>query len=571
MRFVTASATAVALAIGTSTFAQFAITEVRTGSGANEYVEISGKPGASLNGVTFLIIGDGTTSGENQTRSGVVEWIWHFGPKDVIGPNGYLVLHNPAMSQLTVDPNATAVAWTDGEGDTGFEASDNMTFMLITGFSGTDDWVGRAPNSGAGGQDLDTDDDGVFDVVIWDSIIDSVAIKDTDGATPNPGTDWWYSDTTVGPYISRSVIHATGGTLIAGWDFQTVTHPTYPNPEGGTPIVAIPNTPTLFNANAGSGKLYLDGSYGSSSWTVTDNSNTTQLNTFAGSSANTSPWGLSTVTSGAACLAVVGQSANGYSAVFQFSMAGIAGLNVAYTTQRSGSGFNSQQWAWSADGETWTDIDNITDIPSSFGSAVKSLLPLNDLDGLEEAYLRVTFTGASAAAGNNRLDNITFVSNPVDKDIVVTNYGVPVHVFRNGSTWSYGPGSATDGYDTPGAANYVLPALGCGVEESGLCEAPHFGPYCSSACCCELICAVDPFCCQVRWDAICVEQTVDCAESCSSSGKCIADLNLDGLVNGADLGLLLSSWGSEVNDQNGDGIVNGADLGLLLAAWGPCS
>jgi hypothetical protein len=47
------------------------------------------------------------------------------------------------------------------------------------------------------------------------------------------------------------------------------------------------------------------------------------------------------------------------------------------------------------------------------------------------------------------------------------------------------------------------------------------------------------------------------------------DLNGDGVVNGADLGLLLGAWGSAgPGDLNGDGTVNGADLGLLLGAWG---
>ena len=47
-----------------------------------------------------------------------------------------------------------------------------------------------------------------------------------------------------------------------------------------------------------------------------------------------------------------------------------------------------------------------------------------------------------------------------------------------------------------------------------------------------------------------------------------ADLNGDGQVNGADLGLMLAAWGtSGPGDLNNDGVVNGADLGLLLAAW----
>ena len=49
---------------------------------------------------------------------------------------------------------------------------------------------------------------------------------------------------------------------------------------------------------------------------------------------------------------------------------------------------------------------------------------------------------------------------------------------------------------------------------------------------------------------------------------CPADLNQDGVVNGADLGLMLGSWGpcpGCAADLNQDGIVNGADLGLLPA------
>jgi T5SS/PEP-CTERM-associated repeat protein len=47
------------------------------------------------------------------------------------------------------------------------------------------------------------------------------------------------------------------------------------------------------------------------------------------------------------------------------------------------------------------------------------------------------------------------------------------------------------------------------------------------------------------------------------------DINADGVVNGADLGLLLGAWGSSdpAADLNNDGIVNGADLGLLLGNW----
>ena len=47
------------------------------------------------------------------------------------------------------------------------------------------------------------------------------------------------------------------------------------------------------------------------------------------------------------------------------------------------------------------------------------------------------------------------------------------------------------------------------------------------------------------------------------------DLNGDGLVNGADVGIFLAVWGTnDPNaDLNGDGFVTGADLGLLVAVW----
>jgi hypothetical protein len=49
-----------------------------------------------------------------------------------------------------------------------------------------------------------------------------------------------------------------------------------------------------------------------------------------------------------------------------------------------------------------------------------------------------------------------------------------------------------------------------------------------------------------------------------------ADLNGDGVVNGADLGQLLAGWGlSGRTDLNGNGTTDGADLGMMLSAWAP--
>lgn len=55
---------------------------------------------------------------------------------------------------------------------------------------------------------------------------------------------------------------------------------------------------------------------------------------------------------------------------------------------------------------------------------------------------------------------------------------------------------------------------------------------------------------------------------------CTGDINLDGKVDGNDLGALLGFWGASggysVADFNWDGIVDGNDLGTLLGLWGFC-
>ena len=55
----------------------------------------------------------------------------------------------------------------------------------------------------------------------------------------------------------------------------------------------------------------------------------------------------------------------------------------------------------------------------------------------------------------------------------------------------------------------------------------------------------------------------------------VGDLNKDGVINGVDLGELLSRWGTSGYDcgadLDDDGIVGGGDLGRLLSHWGSAS
>jgi hypothetical protein len=99
-------------------------------------------------------------------------------------------------------------------------------------------------------------------------------------------------------------------------------------------------------------------------------------------------------------------------------------------------------------------------------------------------------------------------------------------------------------------------------------------PGCSDEACCNLVCDLDPFCCNTVWDGLCASGALaNCAFSPVCNECCPADLNSDGVVDGADLGILLAAWGTKdpCTDLSGDGTVDGADLGLMLAAWGPCS
>lgn len=59
--------------------------------------------------------------------------------------------------------------------------------------------------------------------------------------------------------------------------------------------------------------------------------------------------------------------------------------------------------------------------------------------------------------------------------------------------------------------------------------------------------------------------------ACETAGCNCPDLNNDGVVNGADLGMLLADWGLVDSCANLDsqGAVSGADLGTLLSSWGP--
>ena len=219
---------------------------------------------------------------------------------------------------------------------------------------------------------------------------------------------------TLGSVVTAaSLTLAADAAMVAQWDFQTTTN-------GGTAAVAAPNSPLTYVANFGTGTLYANGTNGSSSWVQANSGN--QINAFGGTALNATG-SMSTVTTGSAALGLVGGAAtgstfaaNGKSIVFKFSMTDLGNLAISYATQRTATGFTTQQWDYSTDGTNWTTGTTISSIQSSFASGTGSATNVSITSGLNNAttaYVRVTFTGATANGGNNRLDNIQFNADAV--------------------------------------------------------------------------------------------------------------------------------------------------------------
>lgn len=118
-------------------------------------------------------------------------------------------------------------------------------------------------------------------------------------------------------------------------------------------------------------------------------------------------------------------------------------------------------------------------------------------------------------------------------------------------------------WDAACAEHAKVSCAGCGSPSAGFCGVAHAATTgCNDASCCISVCAVDAYCCETGWDAVCVGEA---RSLCTTGG----DLDGDGEVNGADLAQMLGSWGQPgATDLDLDGDTDAADLALLLGAWG---
>ncbi|MGJ3240040.1 MAG: ExeM/NucH family extracellular endonuclease [Anaerolineae bacterium] len=144
------------------------INEIRIdqpGADNDEYFELFAPAGTSLDGLTYLVIGDGAGG------SGVIDAVVDLSGQTV-SASGFFTVAEGTFTLGTAELTATL----------NFENSDNVTHLLVSDFTGTND------------DDLDTDDDGILDSTPWTDLLDSVGLVETPGSG-----DLLYSNTLVGP------------------------------------------------------------------------------------------------------------------------------------------------------------------------------------------------------------------------------------------------------------------------------------------------------------------------------------------------------------------------------------
>lgn len=124
----------------------------------DEYFELSGASGTSLDGLTYLVLGDGSSE-----DSGVIEAEIGLDAMEIPDDGFFLATESSFGAAGTRFEGIVP----DLVGSLNFENSDNVTHVLVSEFSG------------AVGQDLDIDDDGTLDDMPWDTVLDALGLVES--------------------------------------------------------------------------------------------------------------------------------------------------------------------------------------------------------------------------------------------------------------------------------------------------------------------------------------------------------------------------------------------------------
>ena len=175
---------------------------------------------------------------------------------------------------------------------------------------------------------------------------------------------------------------------IAGWTFPSTT---------GAQVIS---------AECGEGTLYMDGTHGSSEWAVVTGSSNPGI--YFSNNGTAYATGLCDVTIASKDITFIGNANNGNSVVFVVSTQNMVDIQMGFNQRGSSTGFTTETWSHSVDGETFVEDTVMTGLNSGTTSsynARKSFTLSADAGNQPVLYIKLTFDGASGT-GNNRLDNI---------------------------------------------------------------------------------------------------------------------------------------------------------------------
>ena len=517
------------------------------GTDNDEYAELNGEAGADLSSLTYIVIGDGTTT----TKSGVIECVMPLTGK-TIPANGLFLITNKATGQdgiafgKTGDLQSTTMV---------FENSDNVTHLIVRSFTGTL------------AQDLDTNDDGVLETKPWTSVVDGLAVCNTTAAAPVT-SEWWYTPVNEAGFVIPRTAPDTiyPGTMFyrcspqGSWKLgffdpvaagsANLDSPGAVNPEcsncgsGASSCFTTHLDPGCNNANCCATVCSLLPACCSTAWdsgcsdaafgyclqggnppaiqlseirtfdepTRNDNLPLNQYLEISGP-ANASLNGVS--------LVIIGAGGTPYDyRGFVDSTVKLDGLQLdssgkflitennfnipgVTTNFNSGGGLVFDKTgtitimlAWNFYGSTTSDLDTDNDGVLNSSPWISLIDSISLTDGNTDPLTSGAAYSATVVGPHNNIG--------IDR--------LPEHVYRCASagTWTMGASAVTVGYDTPRAANADC-SLGqifsCGDSGAGDCLTPHDNAHCNNMPCCEAVCAVAPSCCSVIWDETCVTAT----------------------------------------------------------------
>lgn len=105
---------------------------------------------------------------------------------------------------------------------------------------------------------------------------------------------------------------------------------------------------------------------------------------------------------------------NGQNITMSVSTLGFGNIRLSFASQRTATGFNSNQLQYSLDGTTFVDFDVPYNPATAFALVVFDLSSITGLNDNPNAVFRIVFNGATSSGGNNRIDNLVVEGTSIE-------------------------------------------------------------------------------------------------------------------------------------------------------------